>query len=88
MRGGFIFSKTCTQCSGAGKHIHNPCIKCHGSKFINTNEEIDINVPAGVTEDYALQFKGKGNQFGRSVGDLIIRLAVRTESSPILLFIK
>jgi len=76
MRGGFIFTKTCTQCSGAGKVNLHPCGKCHGSKFVNATEELEINVPAGVTEDYALQFKGKGNQFNRTVGDLIIRLTV------------
>lgn len=40
-------------------------------------EEIELNVPAGVTEEYALQFKGKGNQYGRSFGDLVIRLSVK-----------
>ena len=39
-------------------------------------EEIELNVPAGVTEEVALQFKGKGNQFGRASGDLIIKLSV------------
>jgi DnaJ-class molecular chaperone len=40
------------------------------------NEELELNIPSGVTEDYALQFKGKGNQFGRVSGDLLIRLSV------------
>lgn len=39
-------------------------------------EELELIIPQGVTEDYALQFKGKGNQFGRASGDLLIRLSV------------
>lgn len=39
-------------------------------------EELEINVPAGVTEEHLLKFKGQGNYFGRNVGDLIIRLTV------------
>ncbi len=41
-------------------------------------EELELNIPAGVTEEYALQFKGKGNQLGRITGDLIARLSVNT----------
>lgn len=71
------FIQSCYQCSGSGKIITNPCGACKGMKTAQIMEEIELNVPAGVTEEYALQFKGKGNQFGRSVGDLIIRLSVK-----------
>lgn len=64
------------QCSGAGKINLNPCGTCHGSKTSTITEEFELDIPPGVTEEYALQFKGKGNQFGRFTGDLLIRLTV------------
>lgn len=76
MRGGFIYSKTCSQCAGTGKINSNPCGSCHGSKTSTVTDDIEITIPAGVTEEYALQYKGKGNHFGRLAGDLIIRLTV------------
>ena len=70
------FIQPCYQCSGSGRIITNPCGTCKGVQTTQVTEEIELNVPAGVTEELALQFKGKGNQFGRAFGDLIIRLSV------------
>ena len=70
------FTQPCLNCSGSGNIITNPCNACTGSKTSLVMEEIELNVPAGVTEEVALQFKGKGNQFGRASGDLIIKLSV------------
>lgn len=70
------FIQPCYHCSGSGRVITNPCSMCKGSKITQITEEIEINIPAGVTEEFALQFKGKGNQIGRNFGDLIIKLSV------------
>lgn len=83
------FAQPCYQCSGFGRIITNPCGTCKGLKTTQVTEEIELNIPAGITEDFALQFKGKGNQIGKAFGDLIIRLSVQcSRFSNLLLCLK
>lgn len=76
IRGGFIFAKPCGSCGGSGKINTHPCTKCRGAKTTKIMEDVELEIPSGVTEDYVLQFQGKGDSIGRHSGDLIVRLTV------------
>lgn len=65
---------TCPTCSGSGQIIKNPCNVCKGDGRVFGEETIDVNIPAGVTDNIQLSMSGKGNAGakGGPPGDLII----------------
>jgi molecular chaperone DnaJ len=65
---------TCPTCSGSGQVIKNPCNVCRGDGRVFGEETIDVNIPAGVTDQIQLSMSGKGNAGakGGPSGDLII----------------
>jgi molecular chaperone DnaJ len=64
----------CPECGGAGKMISASCERCQGEGRYEEEEEITINVPAGVYDGVQLSMSGKGNaaRKGGTPGDLII----------------
>lgn len=64
----------CPDCKGDGKIIVNKCTACSGDGRIYTEENININIPAGVSEGIQLSMSGAGNvgERGGQPGDLII----------------
>lgn len=65
---------TCPTCSGSGQVIKNPCNVCRGDGRVFGEETLDVNIPAGVTDQIQLSMSGKGNAGakGGPAGDLII----------------
>ncbi len=66
---------TCPKCGGKGQFIKNPCKKCNGTGVIQSYNEIEFDVPKGVSEGEQLIINGKGNACGLNLGsngDLII----------------
>lgn len=65
---------TCPTCQGAGQVIKSPCNVCKGEGKVFGEETIEVNIPAGVTNDIQLSLSGKGNAGakGGPPGDLII----------------
>jgi len=65
---------TCPTCNGAGQVIKNPCNVCRGDGRVFGEETLDVNIPAGVTDQIQLSMSGKGNAGakGGPAGDLII----------------
>jgi molecular chaperone DnaJ len=51
----------CPDCNGTGKIITKPCSQCHGRKYIEQEEEIELDIKPGVVNGSILQFQGKGN---------------------------
>lgn len=74
---GFIsINITCTSCSGSGKKIISPCTECGGEGYIDTEEELAINIPEGLEVKTKLFVKGKGNLINGSRGDLYITVEI------------
>lgn len=67
---------TCPHCGGEGKTIKNKCNTCFGDGIVKGDEVIEINIPAGVSDDMQLSMNGKGNAAARGgiPGDLIIAI--------------
>ena len=65
---------TCPSCSGEGKTIKNKCTKCYGDGVVKKEDVVEINIPAGVSDEMQLSVRGKGNAGARNgiAGDLIV----------------
>ena len=73
-RGHMVFSKSCQFCGGTGQRQDQPCLTCHESGIGSLDEDITIQVPAGVKDGARLRIESKGNagRFGGEPGDLYI----------------
>ena len=49
-QGPMIIKQTCNHCRGAGKLIADPCPTCDGQRVVMKQEEISIEIPAGIDE--------------------------------------
>ena len=67
-------TSTCPTCNGEGIEITAKCPTCHGDGLTRSDENITLNIPAGVSEGMQLSMSGKGNAAPRGgiPGDLII----------------
>ncbi|PSR01206.1 MAG: molecular chaperone DnaJ, partial [Bacteroidetes bacterium SW_11_45_7] len=67
-------TSTCPKCHGQGQIITEKCSTCSGSGRTQGEEEIEVDIPAGVHEGIQLSMNGKGNagERGGPPGDLII----------------
>ncbi len=65
---------TCPTCNGEGTTVTAKCNYCKGEGRLYTDENISIEIPAGVQEGMQLTLNGKGNagERGGMHGDLII----------------
>jgi len=65
---------TCPTCNGEGSTITAKCGNCKGEGRVYAEENISIEIPAGVQEGMQLTLSGKGNagERGGMNGDLII----------------
>lgn len=65
---------TCPACNGEGTTITSKCGTCKGEGRVYGEEQVTVNIPAGVQEGMQLSLSGKGNagERGGAPGDLII----------------
>ena len=77
-RGHMVFSKACVHCDGSGRQRHRPCAACRADGVVARNEEIAIQVPAGISDGARLRVPGKGNagRRGGEPGNLYITATV------------
>lgn len=64
---------TCNVCMGKGKTISNKCKTCSGEGLVTKEEEVDINIPAGLKNGMQLSMSRQGNEVPDGIpGDLFI----------------
>jgi molecular chaperone DnaJ len=51
----------CPDCKGTGKIISKVCSQCHGRKYVEREDFIELDIKPGVVNGSVLQFSGKGN---------------------------
>lgn len=75
--GAMRFNLSCPRCEGTGR-LRNVCHNCHGDGRVNSQETVDVRIPAGVHSGDRLRVAGKGNAgtMGAPSGDLYITLRV------------
>lgn len=64
----------CPTCNGEGKIIKNKCKRCNGEGVIYGEDIIDLDIPAGITNEMIYTIRGKGNAGRRNgtAGDIQI----------------
>lgn len=73
----------CSTCGGDGKIIKEKCSHCRGEGIIQSEEIIEIKIPAGVSEGIQLTVSGKGNAARRGGinGDLLVSIREEENSN-------
>jgi molecular chaperone DnaJ len=65
---------TCEACGGAGTYYDKQCRTCSGKGGIVASENVEVSIPAGVTDGMRLRLEGMGD-FGKDGnGDLYIEI--------------
>ena len=72
---------TCPECNGSGEVISSKCKTCSGEGRVQTENTIDIKIPAGVSEGNYLNLRGEGDvgQRGGPAGDLIVMISEKKD---------
>ncbi len=80
--GSFATSHTCETCHGVGQVPKEKCVECHGAGVINKQQEITVNIPAGMNDGEMVRLTGGGEAVaGGQSGDLYIK--VHVEEHPL-----
>lgn len=76
--GTVMTSRACDTCRGTGEVIASPCSECRGDGRVRTTQNIDVDIPAGVSDGMDLRIEGRGEEGpkGGPPGDLYITLRV------------
>lgn len=78
-QGLFSIAKTCGQCQGHGTIMRDPCRTCGGAAVVQSQQTLNVRIPAGVDTGSRLKLRGEG-ETGRNsgpAGDLYVVLHVR-----------
>lgn len=70
---------TCSDCNGSGKHIKARCSACGGKGYKTSNEEVEVKIPAGISNGQQIRVAGYGEkgENGGPNGDLYIEISIR-----------
>jgi molecular chaperone DnaJ len=76
--GQFMTESVCGECKGQGWVPKVKCSVCRGAGITHKQEEIHIEVPAGIENGEMIRFPGKGEAVsGGATGDLYVKVRVR-----------
>ena len=69
----------CPDCNGTGKRIKKKCSHCGGSGYNNVREQVEVNIPAGISSGQQVRIQGYGErgENGGPNGDLYIEIRVK-----------
>lgn len=69
----------CPECNGTGKKIKKRCSECNGSGYNTVKEQVEVNIPAGISSGQQVRLQGYGErgENGGPNGDLYIEIRVR-----------
>lgn len=79
--GQFVSVQPCRTCQGEGRVIEKPCSTCSGEGRVRTEQEVELEVPAGVTSENFLTLRGRGSMGPRGGprGDLVVLLEIQED---------
>lgn len=77
-QGFFTVERTCPTCNGMGQTIKNPCGSCHGQGRVEKEQQLNVNIPAGVETGTRIRHAGAGEagMRGGPSGDLYVFIEV------------
>lgn len=77
--GMMVTTSPCNVCRGTGETIPSPCPDCRGQGRIRAKRDLDIEIPAGVSDGLRLHLPGQGEVgfAGGPAGDIYLEVSVR-----------
>lgn len=80
--GFFSISRPCPSCRGEGTIIEKPCTHCHGTGFLKESKKMEVNIPAGISDDMQVRIPGEGNDGfnGGPRGNVYVDVRVKEDS--------
>lgn len=66
----------CYNCGGEGHVVKDKCKTCNGKAYKQSEENLNITIPRGVSQGISFKYNGKGNEGERTPGDLIIEFVI------------
>lgn len=80
--GQFTSVRTCTACEGTGKIPKEKCPECKGHGTLRKQEEIKINIPAGIDNGEMIRMPGQGEAIkAGTAGDLYVKVHVKPHAT-------
>ncbi|ENN94128.1 molecular chaperone DnaJ [Bartonella bovis] len=78
-QGFFSIERTCPLCHGRGEIITDPCSRCRGTRRVEANRSLRVNIPAGIEDGTRVRLSGEGDAGTRGgpAGDLYIFLSIK-----------
>ena len=76
--GVMVTTTPCTVCKGTGETVPSPCPDCRGQGRIRAKRDLDVEIPAGVSDGLRLHLPGQGEVgfAGGSAGDIYLEVSV------------
>lgn len=65
-QGNFIFTQTCSKC--LGRSSVSDCKTCDSTGLVNTDVNITVTIPGGISDGNVLRLAGMGNYVGNFMG--------------------
>ena len=77
--GTMVTTSPCSACRGTGEVIPDPCGNCRGQGRVRARRDLDLDIPAGVSDGMRLHLAGEGEIgfAGGPAGDLYLEVSVR-----------
>jgi molecular chaperone DnaJ len=76
--GQFTSVRPCTACDGTGKIPKEKCPECKGHGTHRKQEEIKVNIPAGIDNGEMIRMQGQGEAIKAGIaGDLYVKVHVK-----------
>ena len=77
-QGLFAIKRACPTCGGTGKRITKPCARCGGERYVHSEHQVKVKVPAGISDGVRLRMRGEGDSgyLNGPSGDLFIEIHV------------
>lgn len=76
--GVMVTTTTCSVCRGSGQTVPNPCPDCRGQGRVRAKRELELEIPAGVSDGLRLHLPGQGEVgfAGGPAGDIYLEISV------------
>lgn len=79
--GSFSSVRACPTCEGSGKVPKEVCTNCSGRGVTRKEQEINIQIPAGIDNGEMIRMPGQGEAIkGGATGDLYVKVHVKAHS--------
>ncbi|MDG2496765.1 MAG: DnaJ C-terminal domain-containing protein [Aquiluna sp.] len=79
--GAMVTTAPCGTCRGTGEVIPEPCLGCRGQGRVRASRDLDLDIPAGVSDGLRLHLPSQGEVGfgGGPSGDIYLEVSVRSD---------